>query len=159
MKKILHEFRELYNKIDMESAGISNFAGFLLREEKMEEKTREEAMVKVGFICNAGLGSSAMGATLFRRKLQERGVDGVDVKAYPADRIPKDLAFAVCQRDFMEMTGITLKCEKVYTVENLLNQSEYAAIVEEIYDLRRNPAKPAGDLKSCTETKKGDWER
>ena len=89
--------------------------------------------MKVGFICNAGLGSSAMGATLFRKKLQEMGIAGVEVSAYPADMIPDDLTFAVCQRDFMEM--IALKAKRVFTVENLLNQSEYADIAEELAEI------------------------
>lgn len=131
MKKLLHEIKGLCNNINMESAGISNIAGFLLQE----QKTKEEEKMKVGFICNAGLGSSAMGATLFRKKLQEMGIAGVEVSAYPADMIPDDLAFAVCQRDFMEMTGIALKAKRVFTVENLLNQSEYADIAEELAEI------------------------
>lgn len=131
MKKLLHEIKGLCNNINMELAGISNIAGFLLQE----QKTKEEEKMKVGFICNAGLGSSAMGATLFRKKLQEMGIAGVEVSAYPADMIPDDLTFAVCQRDFMEMTGIALKAKRVFTVENLLNQSEYADIAEELAEI------------------------
>lgn len=135
MKKLLQEFQRLRNNIDMDLAGISNFAGFLLQEEKTEEEMKEKK-TKIGFVCNAGLGSSAMGATLFRRKLQEMGVSGVEVSAYPADLIPEDLTFAVCQRDFMEMTGIAIKARRVFTVENLLDQSEYAAIIQEIAAVR-----------------------
>ena len=127
----------------MGTAGMSISAGFLLQEEEVQEEACAELetlqerkpkgeMVKVGFICNAGFGSSAMGATLFRRKLQEMGITSVDVKAYPVDEIPGDLDLAVCQRDFMEMTGARLKAEKVCTVENLLDQSEYAEIAKKI---------------------------
>lgn len=133
MKKILHTFAKLNNIIAKESAGISTIAGFFPQEEGMGG----QEMVKVGFICNAGLGSSAMGATLFRRKLQELGIIGVEVKAYPVDEIPKDLLLAVCQKDFMEMTGAVLRAERVCTVENLLNQSEYAAIAQRIMEIMR----------------------
>lgn len=133
MKKILHKFAKLNSLIAKESAGISTLAGFFPQEEEMGEQLK----VKVGFICNAGLGSSAMGATLFRRKLQELGIMGIEVKAYPVDAIPKDLLLAVCQKDFMEMTGAVLKTERVYTVENLLNQSEYAAIAQKIMEIMR----------------------
>lgn len=132
MKKIMHKFGKRNNIIAKESAGIPTLAGFFPQTEKTEEK-----MIKVGFICNAGFGSSAMGATLFRRKLQELDVAGVEVKAYPVDGIPADLKLAVCQRDFMEMTGVVLKTEKIYTVENLLDQSEYAAIAEKIQEIMR----------------------
>ncbi len=144
MKKLLHKFKGIYNKIDMESAGISLSAGFLSQEGKI--KGHEEGVqgagenvfgeIKVGFICNAGFGSSAMGATLFRKKLLELGIDGVDVKAYPADQVPKDLAVAVCQRDFREMTGIELRADKVCIVENLLAQAEYTQIAGYVLGLK-----------------------
>ena len=35
----------------------------------------------------------------------------------------------------MEMTGIALKAKRVFTVENLLNQSEYADIAEELAEI------------------------
>lgn len=127
MKKLLDRFEKLYNDKAMDIAGISTLAGFLPQEEKQEEK-----MIKVGFICNAGFGSSAMGATLFRKKLQEMGIGGVEVRAYPLDQIPGDLSLAVCQRDFQKMTGAELKAECVCTVENLLNQSEYTEIAKKI---------------------------
>lgn len=99
-----------------------------ISEINMEKKM----IIKVGFICNAGVGSSAMGAALFRRKLGEMHIDGVEVLAYPADQLPADLTFAVCQRDFKEQSAYEIKAEKVFTIESLLNQSEYMAIIEEI---------------------------
>lgn len=148
MKNLLQEFHKLWKEITEESAGISLTAGFLPQSGRQREQhdwqgaqspreDRGEMRMKVGFICNAGLGSSAMGATLFRRKLQEMGIAGVDVKAYPADEVPGDLILAVCQKDFMEMTGIALKTENVYIVENLLDQSEYAALAEAITEIMR----------------------
>lgn len=97
-----------------------------------EIKAEKEMVIKVGFICNAGVGSSAMGAALLRRKLREMKIDGVEVEAYPADQLPADLTFAVCQRDFKEMSSFELKAEKVFTVESLLNQNEYCPVIEEI---------------------------
>lgn len=97
-----------------------------------EVRTEKEMGIKIGFICNAGVGSSAMGAALFRRKLREMNITGVEVEAYPADQLPDDLTFAVCQRDFKEMSVFELKAKKVCTVESLLNQSEYMTIIEEI---------------------------
>lgn len=97
-----------------------------------ETRAEKEMDIKIGFICNAGVGSSAMGAALFRRKLREMNITGVEVEAYPADQLPEDLTLAVCQKDFKEMSVFELKAEKVYTVESLLNQAEYTVIIEEI---------------------------
>mgnify|MGYP001037973917 CR=1 FL=1 len=127
MKKLFAKFERFYNDKVMETAGISTSAGLFPQEENQKEN-----MIKVGFICNAGFGSSAMGATLFRKKLQELGITGVDVRAYPLDQIPEDLELAVCQKDFQKMTGAELKAEGVCTVENLLDQSEYMEIAKMI---------------------------
>lgn len=97
-----------------------------------EIKAEKEMGIKIGFICNAGVGSSAMGAALFRRKLRELDITGVEVEAYPADQLPEDLTLAVCQKDFKEMSVFELKAGKVYTVENLLDQAEYTGIIEEL---------------------------
>lgn len=104
----------------------------LVVQSESEDKVEKKMMQKVGFICNAGVGSSAMGAALFRKKLREMNLIEVEVEAYAADQIPEDLDAVVCQKDLKEMLLPELKAVKVYTVESLLNQSEYMAIIEEM---------------------------
>ena len=87
---------------------------------------------KIGFVCNAGVGSSSMGAALFRRKLRESGVEGLEVNAYAADQIPSDLDLIICQKDLKELMLQDIKDDYVYAVDNLLNQTEYIRIIEEI---------------------------
>lgn len=92
----------------------------------------EDNMVqKVGVICNAGVGSSAIGAALFRRKLKELNITEIEVAAYAADQIPEDVKIVICQKDFKELTIQKIKAD-VYTIENLLNQTEYLTILKEI---------------------------
>lgn len=98
----------------------------------LEGKVEKKMIQKIGFICNAGVGSSAMGAALFRKKLREMNLTEIEVEAYAADQIPEDLDAVVCQKDLMEMLLPELRAVKVYIVESLLNQSEYMAIIEEI---------------------------
>ncbi len=51
---------------------------------------------KVIFACDAGMGSSALGATRFRKRLQQAGVE-LTVGNSAADRIPEDADVVVCQ--------------------------------------------------------------
>lgn len=103
-----------------------------------EECEEKMAIRKVGFICNAGVGSSAMAAALFRRKLRELNpaelkIDiEIEVEAYAADQIPPDLDVVICQKDLKEMLLPQMNGANVYTVESLLDQSEYAAIIEKL---------------------------
>lgn len=91
---------------------------------------------KVGFICDAGVGSSAMAAALFRRKLQELQIGEVEVSAYAVDQVPTDLTLAVCQKDFRELLLGELSDTQIVVVESLLNQTELTRIAEEIKQRR-----------------------
>lgn len=99
---------------------------------EIESKVEKKVIQKIGFVCNAGVGSSAMGAALFRRKLREMNLAEVEVEAYAADQMPEDLDAVVCQKDLKEILLSELKTVKLYTVESLLNQAEYTAIIEKI---------------------------
>lgn len=99
-----------------------------------ENKVERKMIRKIGVICNAGVGSSAMGAALFRRSLRELELTGIEVEAYAADQIPEELDAVVCQKDLKEILLPELGAVKVYTVESLLNQAEYKAIIEDIME-------------------------
>ena len=101
------------------------------KQPKQEEKMEANMVWKVGVVCNAGLGSSAIGAALFRRKLKEMEVAEIEVSAYAADQIPEDVTIVVCQKDFKEWIPQKEKTI-IYTVENLLNQAEYLDILNKI---------------------------
>lgn len=110
-------------------------------QEKKEEAVQEKRQVlekelmqgiKIGFICDAGVGSSAMGAALFRRKLKEEGMDGITAEAYAVDQIPEDLTIGVCQRAFLEILQKESNLSNIVTMESLLNQTEHLALIEKL---------------------------
>lgn len=107
------------------------------KEEAVQEKRQvleKELMqgIKIGFICDAGVGSSAMGAALFRRKLKEEGMDGITAEAYAVDQIPEDLTIGVCQRAFLEILQKESNLSNIVTMESLLNQTEHLALIEKL---------------------------
>lgn len=103
-----------------------------LEEEERELLSPKEGPLKLGFVCDAGVGSSAMGAGLFRRMLREQGLEGALVEAYGADQVPEDLDLVVCQKNFKEM----LQQEGVFcpmeTMESLLNREEQMELIEKL---------------------------
>lgn len=110
-------------------------------QEKKEEAVQEKRQVlekelmqeiKIGFICDAGVGSSAMGAALFRRKLKEEGMNGITAEAYAVDQIPEDLTIGVCQRAFLEILQKESNLSNIVTMESLLNQTEHLALIEKL---------------------------
>ncbi|MCS2148303.1 PTS mannitol transporter subunit IICB [Scandinavium manionii] len=44
---------------------------------------------RIAFVCDAGMGSSAMGATTFRKRLEKNGLS-IDVKHYAIENVPQD---------------------------------------------------------------------
>ena len=56
---------------------------------KQEGKFSYQDIKHIAFVCDAGMGSSAMGATTFRKRLEKAGRD-IDVKHYAIENVPDD---------------------------------------------------------------------
>lgn len=124
-------------------SALVTFATALLvlrREHGERKKEGAEKMVlkesgrieRLAFVCDGGVGSSAMGAALFRRALAREGVMGIQVEAFAADLVPIDTDLIVCQKDFYRMLPETLQNREIYTVESLVRTEEYTCLIEQI---------------------------
>lgn len=89
-----------------------------------------ECITRIYVVCAAGLGSSAMGASLFRRTMKKMGIIGVQAAAAPADGIPEDAQLILCQREYVRMLPET--DIPVRSVDNLMDQREYERIITEL---------------------------
>lgn len=98
---------------------------------------KEEAMQDIHTIyvvCDAGLGSSAMGAALLRKQLKSVGITDILVRAASADDIPEGGDLLVCQKDFYEqrMREREQELPPIVVVEQLAGRDSYGALVEQI---------------------------
>ena len=92
---------------------------------EMPMKRMEHA--RIYFVCDVGMGSSAMASALFKKKLRLEGLTGVEVFHVSADRIPSDADAIVCQKDFARfLSGIHTPC---FTVDNLTDMSGYKELL------------------------------
>lgn len=110
------------------------------KRERMEEKNVSEAKKKieaVAFVCDGGVGSSAMGAALFRRTLARAQVTDVRVEVYAADMVPDNIDLIVCQRDFYRLHPEGFKNTEVCTVESLVKTEEFQELIEQIQKRNR----------------------
>lgn len=87
-------------------------------------------ITQIYVVCAAGLGSSAMGASLFRRTLKRMEITGIQVAAAPADHIPEDAQLILCQKEYVR--GISGMSVPVIPVENLMNQEAYEQIIRDL---------------------------
>ncbi|POH62284.1 PTS mannitol transporter subunit IIBC [Cryobacterium zongtaii] len=78
----------------MKAEGRSLLAGALTQTD-----ARPTSIV---FACDAGMGSSAMGASVFRKRLTKAGITGIAVTHAAIENIPIDTGLAVIQQNLVE---------------------------------------------------------
>ncbi|MGN0404747.1 MAG: hypothetical protein ACI4F1_05970 [Bariatricus sp.] len=102
-------------------------------EDQKECRMHQEEQKKVEwivFVCDGGVGSSAMGAALFRRTLAKEHMEGIKVEAAASDMIPVEADLIVCQKEFRRMLPENIEGTKIYTLENLVSTAEYGCLME-----------------------------
>ena len=88
---------------------------------------------KVIFACDAGMGSSAMGVTILKKKLEEIGLKP-DIKHVAVADIPKDADVVVTNVNLEERAKMSVEGTNIpiLTLSNFMDQSEYERIIIEI---------------------------
>lgn len=94
------------------------------------EKTYSQ-LRKIVFACDAGMGSSAMGAALLTKKLKAVGID-VEVPHYAINDIPKDTEVVVTHESLVNRVISDLPNVVVFSITNFMGGSEYDEIVNKL---------------------------
>ncbi|MDR1219984.1 MAG: PTS mannitol transporter subunit IICBA [Treponema sp.] len=87
------------------------------------------AVKKIVFACDAGMGSSAMGATKLRKKIQTAGVTGVTVIHSPVSEVPADADIIICHKELQERARNANPKARLVTITDFLGAPEYDGIV------------------------------
>lgn len=120
------------------SLGISLL--LLGKNKKNVTKTKEETMPHsdfgnvhtIVFVCDGGVGSSAMGAALFRRMLAQEKLTDIQAEACAVDLVPPDVDLIVCQKAFYTYLPEEIRKEQVYQVDSLVKSEDYRILLEQI---------------------------
>ncbi|MEW9081875.1 PTS transporter subunit EIIC [Caldanaerobacter subterraneus] len=83
------------------------------------------------FACDAGMGSSAMGETILRKKLKEAGFD-IQVKHSAVNQIPKEADVVFTQENLAERAAQVVPHAKIVTVKNFLDNTVYDEFVKSL---------------------------
>lgn len=105
-------------------------------ENAKTESTHLANISKVSFACDAGMGSSAMGATTFKKKLQKAGITDIEVKNYRIEDVPKDSDMVVVHQDLEERTRKAHLKMKIVTLKNYLQDPVIDELVNEIVEAK-----------------------
>lgn len=87
---------------------------------------------KIVFACDAGMGSSAMGATVLRKKLAAAGLDGIEVVHAPVSEIPADAKIVVTHVELRERAAHSNPTAKLVLITNFMAAPEYDILVNEL---------------------------
>ncbi|WEG73075.1 PTS mannitol transporter subunit IICB [Vagococcus intermedius] len=91
------------------------------------------------FACDAGIGSSAMGSGIVKKKVREAGLD-IQVENFAVDSVPKDVKVIVTHENLYDRAVLAAPNAVVRTVKSFLNDPEYDILVADLLE---------GEVSSC----------
>lgn len=97
----------------------------------VEPKTEIKAVNYIAFACDAGLGSSALGATAFKKRLQKAGIEKV-VRNYAIEKVPAEADVIVTHESLLERARLKFPEKRIITIQNFMNDPQLDALFDEI---------------------------
>jgi PTS system mannitol-specific IIC component len=87
-------------------------------------------IANIVFACDAGMGSSAMGASVLRKKIRDAGITGVTVANQAISNLTDTYGLAVTHRDLTERARQKTPSAIHVSVDDFMNSPRYDEIVE-----------------------------
>jgi PTS system mannitol-specific IIC component len=106
-------------------------------EETHEARSHRRPVHDIVFACDAGMGSSAMGASILRNKIKKAGLADVTVRNVAIANLTDDVDLVVTHQDLTPRAQTMSPSAQHVSVDNFLSSPEYDAVVEQLQ--RTNP--------------------
>lgn len=90
-----------------------------------------EEIKHIVFACDAGMGSSAMGASVLKKKIQKVGLD-IEVTHASVSSIPPEAQIVVTHQDLKERAMKSAPQARLVTITNFMTAPEYDELVESL---------------------------
>jgi mannitol PTS system EIICBA or EIICB component len=113
-------------------SSISGVLTQLEAEEAQARTERVEPIRKIVFACDAGMGSSAMGASVLRNKLKKAGFEDVNVVNVAIANLDDSYDLVVTHQDLTLRARDRTPSAQHVSVGNFMNSPRYDEIVEEV---------------------------
>lgn len=101
------------------------------KEEKDLKDQIKKEIKKIIFACDAGMGSSAMGASILRKKVQKAELD-ISVSNTAINNLPADADVVITHKDLTDRAKAKLPHAHHISVENFLNSPKYDELIEKL---------------------------
>lgn len=109
-----------------------------MKDMKAESKGQAPAVApakaisdKICFACDAGMGSSAMGATTLTKLLRKAGYEA-KVEHCSIENLPADVKFVLTQESLVARVKDKVPCAQVFVIKNFMSPAEYSEAIAEI---------------------------
>ena len=102
---------------------------------------RTKTITNIVFACDAGMGSSAMGASVLRNKIKKEGIDGITVVNKAIANLTPDADLIITQQTLTDRARGVVPGALHVSVDNFMNSPKY----DEVLDLLREQAGNAPD--------------
>ncbi|RCW52972.1 PTS mannitol transporter subunit IICB [Halanaerobium sp. ST460_2HS_T2] len=91
-----------------------------------------ENISKIAFACDAGAGSSALGATTFRKKLKKNNIEGIEVEHYNIEDVPEDADIIVVHKNLADRARRSHQKKRIVTIENFIGDPNLESLLAEL---------------------------
>lgn len=109
----------------------SSVSSTLTDSEEKSGEVNAENVNKIIFACDAGMGSSAMGASILRDKVKKAGLD-MDVTNSSISTLPDDADVVITHKDLTPRAKNKLPGAHHISVDNFLSSPEYDKLIEKL---------------------------
>ena len=100
-------------------------------------------ITSIVFACDAGMGSSAMGASVLRKKIKDAGYDNVTVVNKAVRNLEDNIDVLVTQRELGERATALAPSAVAVFVDNFMNSPRYDEVLQMVVDSHAADAQPA----------------
>lgn len=89
---------------------------------------------KISFACDAGMGSSALGASAFKKMLKDKGITDIEVKHYRIEDVPKDSDVVVIHKNLANRFELGDTGIRVVSIESYLKDPNIDELLSEVLE-------------------------
>lgn len=101
------------------------------RVKELKNVSAKKNISKIIFACDAGMGSSAMGATTLRNKIKKAGLN-IEVVNCAVDEIPADAEIVITHESLTDRARSKAPKAEHVSIKNFMNSPEYDALVKKL---------------------------
>lgn len=109
----------------------------LLNSALVQNEVSNSPINFIAFACDAGLGSSAMGASAFRKRVEKEGLS-ITVKNFAIEKVPQEADIIITHKSLLDRAKLAWPNKRIITIENFIKDSNIEKLLEDLLQQKQN---------------------